>query len=31
MQEASLPFAIRVKDLVVGFGKHVVIRAARSR
>src|SRR5882724_1203854 len=25
MQEASLPFAIRVKDLVVGFGKHVVI------
>ena len=25
MQEASLPFAIRVKDLVVGFGKQVVI------
>jgi len=25
MQEASLPFAIRVQDLVVGFGKHVVI------
>src|SRR6266446_4444729 len=25
MQEASLPFAIRVKDLVVGFGKHVVL------
>src|SRR5229473_2758299 len=25
MREASLPFAIRVKDLVVGFGKHVVI------
>src|SRR3977135_2163722 len=24
MQEASLPFAIRVKDLVVGFGKHFV-------
>jgi phospholipid/cholesterol/gamma-HCH transport system ATP-binding protein len=25
MQEQTLPFAIRVSDLVVGFGKHVVI------
>jgi phospholipid/cholesterol/gamma-HCH transport system ATP-binding protein len=25
MQEETVPFAIRVRDLVVGFGKHVVI------
>ena len=25
MQEAAEPFAIRVRDLVVGFGRHVVI------